>query len=254
LAKGVAINVGVNTKREWGGFRGPIFSDGSFEFIHIPWVEEKYGMIETIEPRPRKYKEMPYASYVPESLQDRFLAESPNFRIKAYASSQGSRANKHILNLNPREDYLIFYATLRFHDEKGQKEDWINEEWGAYIVGLFKVDFVIPRNRVLFEEYAIEAFEEYDFYKILLNDPDPFIETPWVKGIEEESGLLKKAIPLNDPKDSHKWSDLAYELFTKSWKTKLDINKQANPRIALTCKGECLDKLLTKCILRKSNC
>jgi hypothetical protein len=52
LAKGVAINVGANTEPEWGGFRGPIFPNGSFEFVHIPW-KEKYG---TIQPQPKKYE------------------------------------------------------------------------------------------------------------------------------------------------------------------------------------------------------
>jgi len=45
MAQSVAINVGVNTKKECGRFRGPIFPDGTFEFIHIPW-QKKYGTIE----------------------------------------------------------------------------------------------------------------------------------------------------------------------------------------------------------------
>lgn len=59
--KAVAINVGVNNKEEWGGFRGPIFPDGRFHLIHIPW-KDHYGKI---TPAPKKYSEMDYADFVP---------------------------------------------------------------------------------------------------------------------------------------------------------------------------------------------
>jgi hypothetical protein len=51
LVKGIVINVGVNKNSKCGGFRGPIYSDGTFEFIHIPW-QDYYG---TIDPPPPKY-------------------------------------------------------------------------------------------------------------------------------------------------------------------------------------------------------
>jgi len=69
MAKGVAINVGVNTVPRWGGFRGPIFSDGSFEFVHIPWKDE-YGLT---EPPPRRYSDMPYDPYVPSEARGSFV-------------------------------------------------------------------------------------------------------------------------------------------------------------------------------------
>ena len=280
MVKGVAINVGVNTKREWGGFRGPIFSDGSFDFIHIPWAPE-YGMI---EPRPKKYKNMSYSRHVPDRLKDEYVAISPDFDRCTYASSGGSPANELIFNLNPG-DYLLFFSTLDFTNERGKREEWINPKWGAYLVGLFKIARIWKRSVILKDEYAMKAFEGYVFYELLkrpdcfgfyvaeegecqqchysricsqspdvyrLAPPNP--SAPWIKGIQKESGLLEKAIHLNDSKDSHKWSDLAYELFRKSWKEKLDVNKQASPRIILTCEGECLANLLAKCVLRKSNC
>jgi len=32
----IVLNVGVNTNSEWGGFRAPIYSDGTFKFVPIP--------------------------------------------------------------------------------------------------------------------------------------------------------------------------------------------------------------------------
>jgi len=249
VAKGVAINVGVNTNPEWGGFRGPIFSDGSFEFIHIPW-KDKYGMI---EPPPKKYDEMPYSEYVPQWVKKLYpyVLVSPNFNNCTYASTRGAPANKPILELGPG-DYLLFYATLKW-DERGNREEWINPDWGAYIVGFFKIDFVHKSlKHILADQVAREAFREYTWFKSLLKLGYRDDGAPWVKGIRQESGLLHKAIPLSSPEDSQKWSNLAGELFKTSTQKRLDINKKAVFQTVLTCEGDCLDKLLTKCILRKS--
>ena len=247
MARGVAINVGVNTNPEWGGFRGPIFSDGSFEFIHIPW-KEHYGMI---EPPPKRFYEMPYSSYVPESLKNEYVLVSPDFDNCAYASTIGAPANKPIFSLK-QGDYLLFYAMLRFIKTEEDKEDWINPHWGAYIIGLFEIASIDESiYHVLDDENAIEAFKEYDWFKIQLQGPYDW-DTPWVKGVTGKSGLLEKAIPLSDPQDPQKWSDLAYNLFRTSKGKRLDVNKKAVFQTILTCEGECLDPLLTKCALRKS--
>jgi len=251
LAKGVAINVGVNTKPEWGGFRGPIFSDGSFEFIHIPW-KPKYGMI---EPRPKKYDEMPYCSYVPENRENDYVLVSPDFDNCAYASTMRDErpapANKPIFNLK-QGDYLFFYATLCFEDERGEKEGWINPKWGAYIVGLFKIDFICKSLRhILDDQVAFEAFKEYTWFKSQVEVGDLDAIVPWVKGIKGESGLLEKAIHLSSPDEPKRWSVLAIELFRTANGNKLNADEEASFRTVLICEGECLDKLLAKCILRK---
>ena len=245
MAKGAAINVGVNTKSKWGGFRGPIFSDGSFEFIHIPW-KRKYGMI---EPPPKKYSKMPYSSYVPDSLKNEYVLVSPDFYNCTYASTTDAPANKSILGLE-KADALLFYATLDFNDERGERESWIKPRWGAYIVGLFKIDFIYESLRhVLASEVAIVAFKEYTWFKSLLKLGVRDDRAPWVKGIVEESGLLEKAIPLSRPEDPQKWSDLACDLFRTSTGKKLNVNKKAVFQTVLTCEGECLDRLLAKCVL-----
>jgi hypothetical protein len=286
LAKGVAINVGANKDPKWGVCRGPIFPNGSFKFIHIPWDEVTYGMT---DPQPKKYQDMCYKEYVARMcphLLDNFVAESPNFRISVYASSGAAKlANKAIWRLRENEDYLLFYATLKFEGEEEKRERWINRDWGAYIVGLFKIDRIWKRGSVLSNEYARKAFEGYCFYEVLKRPecfggylseenecqqckdsracsespyydprPPPDPSTPWVKGMEKESGLLEKAIPLSSPENSNRWSDLACELF-KYFKTseakRLGIDKKAIPQAVLACEGECLDKLLSRCILRK---
>jgi hypothetical protein len=249
MGKAVAINVGVNNDEEWGRFRGPIFSDGSFEFIHIPWHEKKYGVI---DPPPKKYKDMPYSLYVPKRLHENFVLQSPNFKIKTYASTTDAPANKPIWRLQ-RGDFLLFYSTLDFKGDEETKEDWINSYWGAYVVGYFKIDRIWESiHYVLNDESAIEAFADYDWFKILIST-DPHDWAPWVKGIEEESGLLKKAIPLSRPKpeDPQRWSDDARHFFTTT-KRKL-LGDKVVFQTVLLCEGNLLDELVSRCVLR-DNC
>ena len=139
-------------------------------------------------------------------------------------------------------------------EKKGKKENWINPRWGAYIVGLFNVDFVHKSLRhVLADEAAIEAFKDYAWFKILLKSGIRDDGAPWVKGIKKESGLLEKAIPVSSPEDPQKWSELACILFKTSTRKMLNANKKAVFQTVLTCEGECLDALLAKCVLRKNN-
>lgn len=125
--KAVAINVGVNNNAEWGGFRAPIFSDGRFHFIHIPW-KDPYGKI---EPAPNSYIEMNYAGFVAPRWKNKQVFVSPDFKNKTYASAnsgQLSPADKPIRML-VSNDFLFFYATLDFIGDAAKKKEWINASW-----------------------------------------------------------------------------------------------------------------------------
>lgn len=285
MPKGVAVNVGVNTKPKYGHCRGPIFHDGDFEFIHIPWNVDEYGMV---DPTPKRYSDMPprYSSYVREELKNKYVARSPDFDNYCFASSAGATANSLICELGP-SDYLFFYATLDFRGNLEMKETWINPEWGAYVVGLFKIFKIWKRSDILSDEEANRAFQDYDFYK-LLKRPEcfgaynseeaecqqcteaqccsqsqgvfltPNTSAPWVKGIGEEngkkaSGLINPTIPLSRPErgNSRKWSPIALELFVTP--TRKPLSENAGFRTALRCESECLERLLAMCVLRNND-
>ena len=213
-----------------------------------------------IDPPPKKYGDMPYSSYVPDRLKNEYVFVSPDFHNCAFASTPNAyTVNKPICSLK-QGDCLLFYATLDFKNEKGKPEDWINPDWGAYIVGFFKVDFIFKGTDIFIDDSTmdrfIEAFEEYDWYKIFINKTKidknnlkHFVPSPWIKGIKCESGLLEKAIPLSSPKDSQKWSEKAYELFRTS--TGKRLPQKAIFQTVLTIEGENLDKLLVQCTLSK---
>lgn len=251
LAKAVVINVGANKNPRYGGFRAPIFPDGSFEFMHVPWQQE-YGE----EPSDHKYRNYRYCEQsVPQALWDKSYIESPNFRIHAYAGTRGADAvNSYIWRLDPN-DFLMFYATLAFQDVEGKKpENWINQNWGAYIIGYFCVDLICKRSEALSEQKCRQVFEEYDFFKAALKRQDKSNGTPWVKGKRNESGLLEKAIPLSRPEkeNSQKWSDLAHELLRSA--TGKILGENAVFQAVLACEGGSLERLLSKCVLRTNDC
>lgn len=251
MAKSVAINVGVNKNPQWGNFRGPIFPDGRFEFVHIPW-KEKYGMI---DPPPKKYEDYKvYDQYIKQRVkrEHKYILESPDFRHCVYASTviEGRHvpANKPIFSLKQGEDYLLFYATLNFYGDESQKESWINKDWGAYLVGLFKIDKIYPGlKEVLADEDAREAFKEYTWFRSLRQLGSEDGGAPWVRGIKEKSGLLEKAIPLSSAEDPERWSNVTRRLFGVA------ADKKLVPRIVYRCEHECLNELLSKCVFRKDS-
>jgi len=237
----VSINVGANTNKRWCGFRGPVFSDLDFEFIHIPW-KEKYGII---EPKPLTYEEKygKFSSYVIEKLKQKWVFESPNFQTYTFASTDNAPANKSIFSLKPN-DYLFFHATLDRYDKVNQQDGW-----GIFIVGYLKIERLYDSFAdVIDSESGIDDFKEYQWFKIF-KEKQWLDSSPWIKGQTEKSGLLKKAIPLTEPNDPYTWNKITYELLRTQ--NKKQLGNRANPRLILTCSGERLKKLLLMCKLRK---
>lgn len=128
---------------------------------------------------------------------------SPDFESKTYASANSGRlgpADKPLRALFPG-DYL-FYATLDFVGNVAKKKAWINPNWDAYLVGVFKVKQVYPSfKHVVANPEGVKDFGEYAWYKSFKARKFEDDKAPWVKGCEEGSGLLK-AIPLSDAGDS----------------------------------------------------
>lgn len=130
--RGVAINVGANTSLP--GFRGPIRPDGTFTYVPIP--ERK----PTRRPVPT-YADLELPIPIPESHRgtrvhlDPTFAEYPGCAAYTYG-------DEHVVKAAPISDlsageYLFFYATLTTVDEPDR--EWIAAEWGAYLIGHFRL-------------------------------------------------------------------------------------------------------------------
>lgn len=192
MPEAVAINVAANTTLP--GFRGPVFPDGSFTYVPIPEREP------TAEPVPTygdlaPELDLPFA--LPEELHERRVHLDPAFAEYAlcdahtYGDEHGVKAGP-IATLDPG-DYLLFYATLTTHGEPDR--EWVLPEWGAYVVGGFRVAEVVTGERYrALPEAERERFAgnahvkrtEFDAKVLARGDPD-------------DSGLFDLAVPLSAP-------------------------------------------------------
>jgi hypothetical protein len=184
--RSVAINVAANTNEP--GFRGPLFPDGSFEYIPIPESEP------TAEPVPT-YADLDLTTDV-SAVADRPVHFDPEFpeaggERYTYGDEHGVKAGP--ISELAAGDYLFFYATL---STTGERPAWAAPEWGAYLVGHFRLardpvtgaeyDDLSPDERAAFDSNAHVKRESFDARVLVLGAP-------------EESGLYDTVVPLSEP-------------------------------------------------------
>jgi len=125
----VLLRVGIDTG--CGGMAGPIFSDGSFEFIPIDSDRNLKGR--TYGSLPGRHGGRKLIDYFPERLrlkmQDCFVHDDPEFKTFTYGDP--TRPKQGLRDLAPG-DLLVFYAGLC-----GWKD--CTAPAALYIVGYFKV-------------------------------------------------------------------------------------------------------------------
>ncbi|WP_254840676.1 hypothetical protein [Natronomonas marina] len=207
--RSVAINVGANTNEP--GFRGPIHGDGRFEYVPIPESEPTredaavptYGDLDlTID-----------AS----SVADRPVHLDPTFAgvhgcdRYTYGDPHGVKARP-LLELSAG-DHVFFYATLSTVGDT--PADWIAPEWGAYVIGQFRLarDPLTPeayRNlpadeRAIFETNAHRKRATFDAEVLLYGD-------------DADSGLYERAVPLSSRSAGVDANRLVTELSSDSGK------------------------------------
>jgi len=186
--KSVALNIGANSDTPGG--RGPIFADGSFRYI--PITESDATVLEPT------YRHLGLDETRPKAAHDSVTHFDPEFPELEYGQNytygdRHTRKTSEISKLN-KGDVLFFYATLDYADDNNPEFDWINEEWGAYIIGHFRLERdPVPKDE--YEEMPAEVKsqvgsnahfrrEEFDAEYIVLGD-------------REQSQLYDKPIPLS---------------------------------------------------------
>lgn len=134
MRKAVLLRVGIDSG--CGGIQGPLFSDGSFEFVCIPDNKRvsahKYGNVIGKNGRP-------HSAYLPARKQvavaEQHIHLDPEFETFTYGDPT---TPKRSLQKLERGDYLIFYCGLQeWDDEAGWRA---SESPALYIVGYFVVE------------------------------------------------------------------------------------------------------------------
>jgi len=184
--RAIAINVGANTNEP--GFRGPLFPDGSFEYIPIPETKPTDRAVPT-------YADLGLETDV-SGVAARPVHFDPEFpevggERYTYGDEHGVKAGP--LSALSAGDYLLFYATL---STTGEPPDWAPPQWGAHVIGHFRLarDPVageayrgLPAaERAVFDSNAHVKRADFDARVLLLGDPDG-------------SQLYETVVPLSAP-------------------------------------------------------
>lgn len=193
------IHVGANTIPRWGGFRAPIFPNGEFIFIPIPWADdETYARVDV-----PTYYDMGWKSFI-ENTPNRKIWDNPQFTTLTYAHlGRGPGNIEAIYNAVKENGYLLFMASLKYWDkpEAGPRQPWITQPWGFYLVGYFQLKYILSNREFEQSSVAQNDFIKNPQYikkqlcKHFTNEHNLY----WIKGSEGKK--LNIAFPLSDPEN-----------------------------------------------------
>jgi hypothetical protein len=210
MTRSVAINVAANTTLP--GFRGPVYPDATFEYVPIPEREP------TAAPVPTYADLAPHLGFeLPESVLDRPLhldpefAEYPLSNAYTYGDEHGVKAGP-LSRLEPG-DSLFFYATLSLHGQPGDAPDWMPPEWGAYLVGEFRVEQAITG-----ETYRDLSAAERERFASNAHVKRETVDAKVFVAGDDRSRLFDRAVPLSAPEAGATANRLVTELSNDSGK------------------------------------
>ena len=234
MARAVAINVAANTNLP--GVRGPIYPDGRFVYLPIPEREpvDPAAEIPTYDDLLAALAPLPFE--LPSATRDRTVHLDPEFAGYPGCDSY-TYGDEHALKAGPISelepgDSLFFYATLMRHEPPAAVDtdpavEWVAPEWGAYLIGEFRVDRVLdsdacrslsPAERAAFATNAHRKRAEFDA-KVLVRGTD-------------RSRLFDRAVPLSAPDAGATANRLVTELSNDSgngpwWRRQLWFDPEA---------------------------
>ena len=243
MSKAIAINVAANTNLP--GFRGPIYPDGSFVYVPIPERKPTAEPVVTYEELLAALGELPFSvdeqtRQLPVHLDPEF-AGYPTCSQYTYGDEHGVKAGP--LGKLDSGDSLYFYATLTRHDppdsvETGPAVDWVAPEWGAYLIGEFRVDRV-------YDSDDCAQLSEVDRRPVASNahcKREAFDAKVLVVG-SNDSKLFDQAVPLSSSDSGASANRIVTQLSNDSgkgpwWRRRLWFDATATDRLRAIVDGE----------------
>lgn len=222
--RAVAINIGANTNEP--GFRGPIYADGSFEYIPIPESKSTAQPVTTYGDL-APHLETP----IPDDLADTPVhldpefAEYPECDRYTYGDEHGIKASP--LSELSAGDLVLFYATLTVEEAA----EWLPPTWGAFVIG----EFVLAADPLTPEEEPIPDGIRARFQTNAHMKRDPPDARVLLRGDADQSQLYEQAIPLSTPAGGTEPNTLVTELSADSgrgpwWRRPLRFDTHATAR------------------------
>jgi hypothetical protein len=222
--RAIAINIGANTNEP--GFRGPVHSDGRFEYIPIPESEETREQVPTYGDL-SAHLDTPIPSDIAETPVhlDPEFPEYPFCERYTYGDEHGVKAGP--LSSLSAGDYVFFYATLSV----AEPASWLPPEWGAFLIGHFE----LARDPLVPEEGGVDPtggpFANNAHCKRV-----PVDARVLLLGESDGSALYDRAIPLSEPEGGTTANDIVVELSSDSgrgpwWRRPLRYEPAATERL-----------------------
>ncbi len=180
--KALLLRVGID--KQSAGAYGPIFEDGSFEYIPKPAENESAARVTYNQRFGRK--RLPLAVYLPRTLKNAALDENPDFQACQFGAASSLRT---CLSPLRRGDLLVFYAGLQpFHTD-------------AYRTGLYVIGYFTVKDVVAFDD--LSQMEAQRYSKHVVHSEARSSDTRGlvlIVGDEEHSKLLDTAVPSCKPR------------------------------------------------------
>ena len=180
--KAMLLRVGID--KGAGGALGPIFKDGTFEYIPIP--ENPYNSnTDSTYSNTQGRNENFLSEFVPKGLKDESMHFDPEFKTFTYGDPTRKSSSLRKLNKN---DLLIFYAGLKPFENKRYEE-------GLYIIGYFTVKEVLDFDKMT-EDEVLEC-QNSCHNNAHIKRKESTENLIIVKGFKNKSKLLDKAIKIS---------------------------------------------------------
>nr|WP_199174724.1 hypothetical protein [Halegenticoccus soli] len=222
VPRSIAINVAANTNLP--GFRGPIGPSGRFEYVPIPERAATRGAVPTYADLDLRIEIPDGVADVPVHLDPEF-ATYPSCERYTYGDEHGVKAGP-LSELKP-DDSLFFYATLSYSGHPDERAEWIAPDWGAYLIGEFRVETAVTGR----EYERLPAAERARFSNNAHVKRDPFDAKVLVAG-GDGSRLYDRAVPLSSREVGAEANRLVTELSNDSgrgpwWRRRLWFDENA---------------------------
>jgi len=191
----VLIRVGIDSGS--GGTQGPIFKDGSFEFVPIPENKQRDPGKLTYRTARGPVTKKPLSEFVPARLHDRKIHDDPEWRTFTYGDPNNLKRRLRLLESG---DLVAFYCGLHESSPGGNHEWPPRKNPPLYLIGYFEVEIAgllselrSKLSNPIIEEYFGENFHVK--YRKGIDDPNELV---LVKG-NPNSRLLKRAVCISQP-------------------------------------------------------
>lgn len=184
------INVGANASHR---FAGPIFPDGSFEFLPIPEDRDlpvgqgvRYHNLRSFHD-----PEQDLLRYIPERLWDRTAHADPEWDTFTYGDNCATSPRAASLKRVEPGDRLLFLVRLQSWDEDGP-----TDTHGFYLVGFIHVDGMLRDVKARPDDGAMALFGRNSHIRRGQSDPGLWDGFCVFSG-SSQSRRLSRAAPLD---------------------------------------------------------